>query len=325
MTTTSTGAPCASRSEQRREDGGDAVHIALDRATTRPRGGSTELTLTAIVEPEDLVRVAMLLVVVDEPGIRRRREDRVEGASEHDLGRVAVDDLGGVPPSTHALEGLQPVERVDEVAAQELVCLLHGRAGAAVLVAPVGLALRRAREVEVEVRGQPRRSCGPREHDAKDVGVLVVLEERAKVKELSRGVRREPLADEAGRPFWRPAAARQRAAHVGLEPERVVLGGLHAHQQAVERRDVDADSVVARLEALHERRPRSGERVEDAPTRLHVAKEQSLDELRDELAEVRVQTVHVLRALALGKLRLRPGEVEIAREVVVERSLRRSH
>ena len=48
------------------EDGGDAGHIALDRATTRPSGGSTELSLAAIVQFEDLVRVAMLLVVVDE-------------------------------------------------------------------------------------------------------------------------------------------------------------------------------------------------------------------------------------------------------------------
>ena len=145
------------------------------------------------------------------------------------------------------------------------------------------------------------------------------------MKELSRGVRREPVADEAGRPFWRPAAARQRTAHVGFEQERVVLGGLHAHQQAVERRDIDADSVVAGLEALHERRAGAGERVEHAPTRLDVATEQSLGQLGDELAEIRVQAVHVLRALALGKLRLRPGEVEIARKVVVESSLGRSH
>ncbi len=145
------------------------------------------------------------------------------------------------------------------------------------------------------------------------------------MEELSRGVRREPLTDEAGRPARRAASARQRAAHIRLESERVVLGGLHAHQQAVERRDVDADGVVARLEALHERRPGTGERVEHPPTRLHVAKEQSLDELRDELAEIRMQAVHVLRALALGKLRLRPRELEIACEVVVQSSLRRSH
>ena len=175
------------------------------------------------------------------------------------------------------------------------------------------------------MRGQPRRTRSPREHDAQDVGVLVVLEQRAKVEELRGCVRREPLADEARRPFRRAAAARQRAAHVGLQPERVVLGGLYAHQQAVERCDVDADGVVAGLEALHERRPGAGERVEHPPTRLHVAKEQSLDQLRNELAEIRVQAVHVLRALALGKLRLRPGQVKIAREVVVQSSLRRSH
>ena len=48
------------------EDGGDAGHVALDRTATRPRGGSTELSLATIVQLEDLVRVAMLLVVVDE-------------------------------------------------------------------------------------------------------------------------------------------------------------------------------------------------------------------------------------------------------------------
>ena len=75
---------------------------------------------------------------------------------------------------------------------------------------------------------------------------------------------------------------------------------LHPREQAVERRDIDPDGVVARLEALDERRPGTRERVEDATTRPHVPPEERLDELGHELPEIRVQAVDVLRALALG-------------------------
>ena len=57
--------------------------------------------------------------------------------------------------------------------------------------------------------------------------------------------------------------------------------------------------------------------------RDEVAAEQHLHELRDELAEVRMQPVDVLRPLPLGQVTLRPGEVEL--EVSVESILRRSH
>ena len=106
-----------------------------------------------------------------------------------------MHDLGRVRRAPHALERLDPLERVDEVPVEELRRLLHGRALAAVLVAPVRLALGRAREVEVEVRRQPRRPGRAREHDAKDVGVLVLVDERAEVEELGRRLRREPLSD----------------------------------------------------------------------------------------------------------------------------------
>src|SRR5262245_42025941 len=51
--------------------------------------------------------------------------------------------------------------------------------------------------------------------------------------------------------------------------------------------------------------------------------EQRLDELRDELPEVWVQPVDVLRPLALGQVALRPGEIEV--ELAVESVLRRCH
>jgi hypothetical protein len=54
-----------------------------------------------------------------------------------------------------------------------------------------------------------------------------------------------------------------------------------------------------------------------------VALEQRLRELRDELAEVRVQAVDVLRPHALGQVALRPRKVEV--DAPVERVLGRGH
>jgi len=51
--------------------------------------------------------------------------------------------------------------------------------------------------------------------------------------------------------------------------------------------------------------------------------EQCLDELRDELAEVRMQPVNVLRALALRQRRLRPRQFEVV--LAVERFLGGGH
>jgi hypothetical protein len=51
--------------------------------------------------------------------------------------------------------------------------------------------------------------------------------------------------------------------------------------------------------------------------------EQRLDELRDELAEVRMQAVDVLRPLPLGEVGLGPREVEV--DAPVERVLGRGH
>ena len=61
------------------------------------------------------------------------------------------------------------------------------------------------------------------------------------------------------------------------------------------------------------------------PPTPHVATEKCLDELRDELPEIWVKTVNVLRPLALRELLLRPREVKLVGESTVERGLRRSH
>ncbi len=179
-----------------------------------------------------------------------------------------------------------------------------------------GADLRRTREVEVEVGRQAGGARGPREDDAEHVCVRVLLEQRAEVQELGGGLGREPLARVAARPQGRAAEPRPSVGHLLLEQREVVRPRLHAHEQSVEGSDVDPDRVVARFERLHERRARAGEGIEDAPSRSHVALEQRLDELRDELAEVGVESVNVLRPLALGELarsdRSRAREVDVA-------------
>ena len=161
----------------------------------------------------------------------------------------------------------------------------------------------------------------PREDDPKHVCVYVVLEQRTKVQELGGSLGREPLARVAARTHGRTAEPRPSIGDLLLEQPEIVRPRLHAHQQSVEGSDVDPDRVVARFERLHERRARAREGVEDAPSRSHVALEQRLHELRHELAEVRVESVNVLRPLALGELALRPRERKV--DAVVERLLRR--
>src|SRR6476620_8103394 len=55
-----------------REYRGDAVAVRLQRRQRRPRGRRADLPLAPVVEREQLVRIAVLLVVVDQPRIRRR-------------------------------------------------------------------------------------------------------------------------------------------------------------------------------------------------------------------------------------------------------------
>src|SRR5581483_3042221 len=112
-----------------------------------------------------------------------------------------------------------------------------------------------------------RGSGCPREHDVQDVAALVVAGERAEAEERVARVWREPRADVRRRLRGVPLPAleaHERVAQVALEDERVVLRGLDAYEQAVERRDLDSRGVEPALERLHERRPRAGEGVEHA-------------------------------------------------------------
>ena len=84
-----------------------------------PSSRPAELEVAAFVDTEQLVGVAVLLVVVDQAGIRRRGDDAVEAALEVDRARVAMEhrrEQGVVPDGR---ESLDPRKRVEDVAQQE--------------------------------------------------------------------------------------------------------------------------------------------------------------------------------------------------------------
>src|SRR6478735_8480655 len=85
---------------------------SLPELHRRPRGRRADLPLAPVVEREQLVRMAVLLVVVDQPRIRRRGEDPVERPRERLFARVAVQHRRVALRVAHAREILDPHERV---------------------------------------------------------------------------------------------------------------------------------------------------------------------------------------------------------------------
>ena len=82
-----------------------------------------------------------------------------------DVGRSLAPD---------AREGLQPRQRVECVAPDEVAGAIDRPALALVLEAPVRRQLRLPREVQIEMGRQPRRARSACQHDAKSVDVLVL-------------------------------------------------------------------------------------------------------------------------------------------------------
>ncbi len=153
-----------------------------------------------------------------------------------------MQHLGLSPARAHARELLDPGERVERVAAEEMLGALDRPADPLVLVAPVRLQLRRAREVEVVVRRSARRPRGTGQNDAKDVLVEVLADQVTEGEELATGLRREPLGGIAGR---LGAAVEcldppHDLADLRLERKEVVPPRLDSHEQTVEGGDVDA-------------------------------------------------------------------------------------
>src|SRR5438067_5858199 len=172
---------CAQERSRALEHDRDPVRVRSERGARGSTGRGAELALAPVVETEQLVGVAMLLVVVDQSGIRRRGDDCVEGTRQLDLERIAVDDLRLVSRA-HSRERLQARERIERVATHEAGGVLDGLALAAMLGTPVRPALRRPRNVEIAVRRQPRRSRCSGEHDPQHVHMIVVAGERAEAE-----------------------------------------------------------------------------------------------------------------------------------------------
>ena len=240
-----------------------------------------------------------------------------------------MERAGDVAWRARGGERLDPIEGIEGVAQQEPPRCVDGAALATVLEAPVRLELRLPRELEVEVRRPARRPGGASQDDAEDIGRSDLIDQPAEVEKLLRRRRGVPAAHVGGRRARVPTS-RLEGLDLGVRPEEIaadrieVVGTrLHASEERVEAGDVDARGVVARLERLNERRARAGERIEHPPACRNMPVEQRLDELRDELAEVRVEAVNVLRALSLRERRLRPRQLEIVRPV--ERFLGRGH
>src|SRR5204863_6681221 len=123
--------------------------------------------------------VPVLLVVVDQPRIRRRCDHAVEPRAEVELARIAVQHLGRSRSRAHAREVTDALERVERVSLQKLPSLADRLARPPVLVTPVLRSLRCPRKVEVEMGRPPRRAPRPREHHPEYIRVLVVAEEPA--------------------------------------------------------------------------------------------------------------------------------------------------
>ena len=229
MITITTGARGRSAERAFASAVGDALDVVADRLRVDAALGRAHLELAAVVETQQLVGVAMLLVVVDQPRVRRRRDDAVERAAELELADVSVEHDRLAPARAHARELTDPLEGVERVAAQEVLGSFDRAAELAVLVAPVLATLRLAREVEVVVRRPPRRAGRAREHDSQDVAMLVLVDERAVEQELGRRPRRVPGVEVGIR------ARRSRRLETLEPPKRVAQLALEGEEVVVRR------------------------------------------------------------------------------------------
>src|SRR6476620_4419405 len=99
----------------------------------------------------------MLLVIVDQARVRGRGEHAVVASRQLFLTHVAVDDRGDAAARTDTRELLQPRQGVERVPPQELRSRFDGTTFTTMLVTPIGVDLRLARKLEIEVRRATRR------------------------------------------------------------------------------------------------------------------------------------------------------------------------
>ena len=149
----------------------DARDVLRDR---RLRRAAAEFERAEVLEPEQLVRVPVLLVIVDQARVRRGRDHAVERAAEVEHPCVAVEHARGPPALAHTGERLHACHGVERIATQEVLGPLDGTTLPLVLVAPSMTAPGCPRKIEVEVslrraeraaRARTTRACrGARSH-----------------------------------------------------------------------------------------------------------------------------------------------------------------
>src|SRR5437016_1228432 len=114
------------------------------------------------------------------------------------------------------------------------------------LVTPVRLELRLARELQIEMGRATRGPGCAGEDDAQHVRMLVLIDQSAESEQLAGGLRCEPPPNVCRRTVG------GNFSHTGVrrpqflfQDERVVRASLDLHEQTVERRNVDTGRVEA--------------------------------------------------------------------------------
>src|SRR3954452_24983275 len=116
------------------EYGAHRSDVVLHRGSRPPRRGGADLLVAPIGEAEQLVRIPVLLVVVDQSGIRRRCDHAVRSSRQLDGTRVRMQHRHGAWRADLG-ELADAPDRVGRIARQELHGLFDWTAGPLVLEA----------------------------------------------------------------------------------------------------------------------------------------------------------------------------------------------
>ena len=307
-----------------------------------PARRGTYLAVLIDDQPQQVVSVSVLLVIVNQSDVGRARDYAVRFLGlDYAAVSVTHNDLGVSP---HLHEGPHPPDGVHRVPREELERLLSRVAYPRVLVAPVRFPLGMLGKVQVVMRDQPRRTRRTSKNDFQQVPILVIprLDEATVSQQLQQRLGSVPLSKvlvvrrrrvEVGRRVIPQAqltsgtgqSARLLQDVVGLPLHllQVVAGRFHPTKKDVERGNVVANRINAQFVSLYQRRAGAHERVEYRIPRRKVLPQEYLHQLRDEFSQIRMQAMHVLGALPLGEVPFRPVQVQLVEWRVRRHAARR--
>jgi hypothetical protein len=120
LTTITMGAPGRREAAAFRSASAIPLRIRVQSSFARPTGGRPDLVDPAVIEVEELIGMAMLLVVVDQAGIGRGRDDAVVRPAPVELTSVAMENVRFAPALPRSRVLLDPGDRVDRIAAEKV-------------------------------------------------------------------------------------------------------------------------------------------------------------------------------------------------------------